>query len=203
MPRGIVGVDRRGDQAAGVDSLAPPTTDTLRWPPRRRGTIPRPPPVRRRSRRRGNRRGHEAADHGSVQGEHERAGERHDAGATSTAIVTAAAACSDAGVRICRRSAMAASIRLLWSGPLLEAVLAIGGRQEASLSLVWTKVRAGMWSGQDAGMMYTIMQSRGPTFYVTRDIKRSPFAMTRSLALAKTMAQQDATEHANKREKSG
>jgi hypothetical protein len=38
-----------------------------------------------------------------------------------------------------------------------------------------------MWSGRDGEMMYTIAQTRGPRFYVTRDIKRSPFAMTRSL----------------------
>ncbi len=58
-----------------------------------------------------------------------------------------------------------------------------------------------MWSGQDDGMLYIITQSSGPTFYVTRDIKRSPFAMTRSLALAKTMAQEDATEHVMKRKR--
>jgi hypothetical protein len=54
---------------------------------------------------------------------------------------------------------------------------------------------------QDDGMMYTLTQSRGPTFYVTRDIKRSPFAMTRSLALAKKMAQEEAAEHATRRKK--
>jgi hypothetical protein len=60
-----------------------------------------------------------------------------------------------------------------------------------------------MWSGQEGGMVYNIAQSRGPKFYVTRDIQRSPFAMTRSLSLAKTMAQEDAAEHAKKRKKSG
>jgi hypothetical protein len=66
--------------------------------------------------------------------------------------------------------------------------------QGNSLSLEWKKVRAGLWSGRDGEMMYTIAQTRGSRFYVTRDIKRSPFAMTRSLSLAKTMAQQNADE---------
>ena len=67
------------------------------------------------------------------------------------------------------------------------------------MSLKWERVRAGMWSGRDGEMMYTIAQTRGPRFYVTRDIKRSPFAMTRSLSLAKTMAQQDADERGSTR----
>lgn len=71
------------------------------------------------------------------------------------------------------------------------------------LILVWTKVKSGVWSGQGAGMTYTISQARGPGFYVTRDIRRSPFAMTRSLSLAKTMAEEDATDQAQKRKKSG
>ena len=53
------------------------------------------------------------------------------------------------------------------------------------MKLEWTKVRAAMWSGRDGEMMYTIRQSGGPKFYVTRAIERSPFATTRSLALAK------------------
>jgi hypothetical protein len=69
------------------------------------------------------------------------------------------------------------------------------------LKLEWTKVRAAMWSGRDGEMMYTIRQSGGATFHITRAIERSPFATTRSLALAKVMAQDDATEHAKKRKK--
>ena len=53
------------------------------------------------------------------------------------------------------------------------------------MTLEWRKVRAAMWSGRDGEMMYTIRQSGGPKFYVTRAIERSPFATTRSLALAK------------------
>src|SRR3981081_862018 len=55
-----------------------------------------------------------------------------------------------------------------------------------------------MWSGRDSGVMYTIRQSGGAKFYVTRAIDRSYFASTRSLALAKVMAQDDAAEHVKK-----
>ena len=57
-----------------------------------------------------------------------------------------------------------------------------------------------MWSGRDSGVMYTIRQSGGAKFYVTRAIDRSYFASTRSLALAKVMAQDDAAEHVKKQE---
>ena len=58
-----------------------------------------------------------------------------------------------------------------------------------------------MWSGLHSGLIYTIRQSGGAKFYITRAIERSHFASTRSLALAKVMAQDDATEHAKKRKK--
>ena len=74
--------------------------------------------------------------------------------------------------------------------------------QGASLGLEWKKVRAAMWSGRDNGMMYTIRQRGDATFYVTRGIERSHFGSTRSLALAKNMAQGDATGRTRKRKKS-
>jgi hypothetical protein len=79
--------------------------------------------------------------------------------------------------------------------------------QGASLGLEWKKVRAAMWSGRDNGirdngMMYTIKQRGDATFYVTRGIERSHFGSTRSLALAKNMAQDDAAGHTKRRKKS-
>jgi hypothetical protein len=64
----------------------------------------------------------------------------------------------------------------------------------ASLNIKWTKVRAGMWSGLHSGLIYTIRQSGGAKFYITRAIERSHFASTRSLALAKATAQDDAND---------
>jgi hypothetical protein len=75
-------------------------------------------------------------------------------------------------------------------------------KQGVSLGLEWKKVRAAMWSGRDNGIMYTIKQRGDATFYVTRGIERSHFGSTRSLALAKNMAQDDATGHTKKRKKS-
>jgi hypothetical protein len=62
------------------------------------------------------------------------------------------------------------------------------------LNIKWTKVRAGMWSGLHSGLIYTIRQSGGAKFYITRAIERSHFASTRSLALAKATAQDDAND---------
>ena len=73
--------------------------------------------------------------------------------------------------------------------------------QGASLGLEWKKVRAAC-GRRDNGMMYTIKQRGDATFYVTRGIERSHFGSTRSLALAKNMAQGDATGRTRKRKKS-
>ena len=70
------------------------------------------------------------------------------------------------------------------------------------MGLEWKKVRAAMWSGRDNGTMYTVKQRGDATFYVTRGIERSHFGSTRSLALAKNMAQDDATGRTKKRKKS-
>jgi len=51
-----------------------------------------------------------------------------------------------------------------------------------------------MWSGRHSGLIYTIRQSGGAKFYITRAIERSHFASTRSLAQAKAMAQDDAND---------
>lgn len=59
-----------------------------------------------------------------------------------------------------------------------------------------------MWSGRDNGMMYTVKQRGDATFYVTRGIERSHFGSTRSLALAKNVAQLDASGHSRQRKKS-
>ena len=74
-------------------------------------------------------------------------------------------------------------------------------KQGASLGLEWKKVRAAMWSGRDNGTMYTVKQRGDATFYVTRGIERSHFGSARSLALAKNMAQHDASGHTRKRKK--
>ena len=75
-------------------------------------------------------------------------------------------------------------------------------KQGASLGLEWKKVRAAMWSGRDNGTMYTVKQRGDATFYVTRGIERSHFGSARSLALAKNMAQHDASGPTRKRRKS-
>jgi hypothetical protein len=64
------------------------------------------------------------------------------------------------------------------------------------------KGQAAMWSGRDNGAMYTVKQRGDATFYVTRGIERSHFGSARSLALAKNVAQHDASGHARKRRKS-
>ena len=74
--------------------------------------------------------------------------------------------------------------------------------RELILDLEWKKVRAAMWSGRDNGTMYTVKQRGDATFYVTRGIERSHFGSARSLALAKNMAQHDASGHARKRKTS-
>ena len=51
-----------------------------------------------------------------------------------------------------------------------------------------------MWSGLHSGLIYTIRQSGGAKFYITRATERSHFASTRSLALAKATAQDDAND---------
>ena len=63
-----------------------------------------------------------------------------------------------------------------------------------SLNIKWTKVSAGMWSGLHSGLIYTIRQSGGAKFYIMRATERSHFASTRSLALAKATAQDDAND---------
>jgi hypothetical protein len=74
--------------------------------------------------------------------------------------------------------------------------------RELILDLEWKKVRAAMWSGRDNGTMYTVKQRGDATFYVTRGIERSHFGSARSLALAKNMAQHDASGPARKRKTS-
>ena len=51
-----------------------------------------------------------------------------------------------------------------------------------------------MWSGRHSGLMYTIRQTGGAKFYITRAIERSHFASTRSPAQAKAIAQDDAND---------
>jgi hypothetical protein len=74
--------------------------------------------------------------------------------------------------------------------------------RELILDLEWKKVRAAMWSGRDNGTMYTVKQRGDATFYVTRGIERSHFGSARSLALAKNMAQHDASGPTRKRKTS-
>lgn len=76
------------------------------------------------------------------------------------------------------------------------------GRERAtsrwiSMGFVWKRIRPAEWTGRDGASTYTIRQSGGAKFYVTRAIEHAPFATLRSLALAKAMAEEDASDRAS------
>ena len=62
------------------------------------------------------------------------------------------------------------------------------------MSLAWKRIRSGEWIGQEGELTYTIRQSGGARFILTRAVERMPFATLRALTFAKVMAEQDANE---------
>jgi hypothetical protein len=60
--------------------------------------------------------------------------------------------------------------------------------------LLWKRVRSSEWTGRDGELNYTIRQGNGARFKVIRALEPSPFAILRSLALAKAMAEEDASD---------
>ena len=68
------------------------------------------------------------------------------------------------------------------------------------MPLAWKRIRSGEWVGREGDLTYTIRQSGGTKFYVTRTRSSAhPFATQRSLTLAKKMAEEDARERAGTR----
>jgi hypothetical protein len=65
------------------------------------------------------------------------------------------------------------------------------------MGLVWERIRSGKWVGRDGDLTYTIRQSSGSKFHVSRTLSDAyPFATLRSLAFAKAMAEEDASDRA-------